>query len=247
MLLRRITKHVKDQNWFAVGIDFVIVVIGVFIGIQVANWNDSRADWSLRGNYLTLLTEDLHADITETQGTERQAWARVGAIDDVFDAAGLEKPLREVYVEGQVLTAPPIPNFTAEYPYAHNHSITNLPTFEGTNETYEAIVSNGHFGLLNDPNLVRKIQRYQRSVEGVQKFDEAIIETFRRITDMRSRNAISVAGRTTLEDFAKAVQSDPQLAAELETYHFNSAVQAGQVIELRLEAEALVAAIDEAR
>lgn len=42
MLLRRITKHVKDQNWFAVGIDFLIVVIGVFIGLQVANWNDAR-------------------------------------------------------------------------------------------------------------------------------------------------------------------------------------------------------------
>ena len=42
MLLRRITIHVKDQNWFAVGIDFFIVVIGVFIGIQVANWNASQ-------------------------------------------------------------------------------------------------------------------------------------------------------------------------------------------------------------
>ena len=31
MLLRRITKHVKDQNWFAVFIDFLIVVVGVFI------------------------------------------------------------------------------------------------------------------------------------------------------------------------------------------------------------------------
>jgi hypothetical protein len=27
-------KHVQDQNWFAVGIDFLIVVTGVFIGIQ---------------------------------------------------------------------------------------------------------------------------------------------------------------------------------------------------------------------
>lgn len=43
MLLRSITKHVKDQNWFAVFIDFFIVVVGVFIGIQVANWNDARA------------------------------------------------------------------------------------------------------------------------------------------------------------------------------------------------------------
>lgn len=44
MLLRRITKHVKDQNWFAVALDFFIVVIGVFIGIQVANWNESLGD-----------------------------------------------------------------------------------------------------------------------------------------------------------------------------------------------------------
>ena len=44
MLLRRVIEHVKTQNWTAVAIDFVIVVVGVFIGIQVANWNDDRQD-----------------------------------------------------------------------------------------------------------------------------------------------------------------------------------------------------------
>ena len=44
MLLRRITEHVKAQNWTAVALDFVIVVVGVFIGIQVANWNEGRAN-----------------------------------------------------------------------------------------------------------------------------------------------------------------------------------------------------------
>ncbi|MEM6537231.1 MAG: hypothetical protein AAF742_00400 [Pseudomonadota bacterium] len=43
MLLRRITEHVRTQNWFAVFLDFVIVVVGVFIGLQVSNWNDQRA------------------------------------------------------------------------------------------------------------------------------------------------------------------------------------------------------------
>ena len=43
MLLRRVIEHVKTQNWTAVALDFVIVVVGVFIGIQVANWNDARA------------------------------------------------------------------------------------------------------------------------------------------------------------------------------------------------------------
>jgi hypothetical protein len=44
MLLRTLTRHIEDQNWFAVGIDFVIVIVGVFIGIQVANWNDVQKD-----------------------------------------------------------------------------------------------------------------------------------------------------------------------------------------------------------
>lgn len=44
MILRRVMEHVRDQNWAAVGIDFCIVVIGVFFGIQVANWNDARAE-----------------------------------------------------------------------------------------------------------------------------------------------------------------------------------------------------------
>jgi len=42
MLLRRITKHVKDENWFAVALDFVIVVSGVFIGLQLGNGNEAR-------------------------------------------------------------------------------------------------------------------------------------------------------------------------------------------------------------
>ena len=42
MILRSVMKHVRDQNLFAVGLDFVIVVVGVFIGIQVANWNEAR-------------------------------------------------------------------------------------------------------------------------------------------------------------------------------------------------------------
>ncbi len=40
MILCRIMEHIKTQSCFAVGLDFVIVVFGVVIGIQVANWNN---------------------------------------------------------------------------------------------------------------------------------------------------------------------------------------------------------------
>ena len=42
MRLRRVIEHVRDQNWTAVGIDFFIVIVGVFVGIQVSDWNEDR-------------------------------------------------------------------------------------------------------------------------------------------------------------------------------------------------------------
>ena len=69
MLLRSITRHVKDQNWFAVAIDFVIVVVGVFIGIQVANWNDERVREKDSKEFTARLAEDLNFEAWVYQAT----------------------------------------------------------------------------------------------------------------------------------------------------------------------------------
>lgn len=62
MLLRRITKHVKDQNWFAVALDFVIVVAGILLALQVSNWNSARLEREIERDMLIRL----HADIQES-------------------------------------------------------------------------------------------------------------------------------------------------------------------------------------
>lgn len=38
MRLRSVMEHMKTHNWFAVGIDFVIVVVGVLIAIKTEQW-----------------------------------------------------------------------------------------------------------------------------------------------------------------------------------------------------------------
>tara|TARA_R110002153_G_scaffold32537_2_gene98423 strand:- start:13533 stop:14306 length:774 start_codon:yes stop_codon:yes gene_type:complete len=63
MILRRITKHVREQNWFAIWLDFFIVVIGVFIGIQVSNWNASLSQKERAHSYLERLESDLASDL----------------------------------------------------------------------------------------------------------------------------------------------------------------------------------------
>jgi hypothetical protein len=47
MILRRLTQHIKDQNWFAVVLDFFIVVIGVgiaLVGQQMVSDRQQHAD-----------------------------------------------------------------------------------------------------------------------------------------------------------------------------------------------------------
>ncbi len=42
MILRRVIAHFRKQEWTAIAIDFLIVVGGVFVGLQVSNWNEAR-------------------------------------------------------------------------------------------------------------------------------------------------------------------------------------------------------------
>ena len=44
MILRRVIGHFRKQEWAAIAIDFLIVVFGVFVGLQVNNWNEARKD-----------------------------------------------------------------------------------------------------------------------------------------------------------------------------------------------------------
>lgn len=44
MILARITRAIREQNWFAVAIEFVIVIAGVVIGFQISDWAQARAD-----------------------------------------------------------------------------------------------------------------------------------------------------------------------------------------------------------
>lgn len=59
MLLRRLMSHFKVQNWLAVALDFGIVVIGVFVGIQVANWNEERKLAAQERSYLSQLHDEI--------------------------------------------------------------------------------------------------------------------------------------------------------------------------------------------
>jgi hypothetical protein len=59
MILRRVIKHFRNQEWTATAIDFVIVVVGVFVGIQVSNWNIAKQQQERANIYSQRLLEEL--------------------------------------------------------------------------------------------------------------------------------------------------------------------------------------------
>jgi len=61
MILRRVINHFRKQEWTAIAIDFLIVVVGVFVGLQVNNWNEARETDRRSAEF----TERLRADLLE--------------------------------------------------------------------------------------------------------------------------------------------------------------------------------------
>lgn len=65
MILRRFSESLKQQNWAAIAIEFVLLVLGVFLGIQVANWNAERE----ASQKSVVFTERLKADLRDEDWT----------------------------------------------------------------------------------------------------------------------------------------------------------------------------------
>ena len=143
MLLRRIIAHLRKQDWTAVGLDFVIVVVGVFIGIQVSNLNAARIDRNLEKEYLDRIKTDLGSIITAAQyqlqferNKSRQA---IAALATTRLPPGDNKRLRL----GHLLTA---------------LSVRVSPNFEST--TFNDLQNSGRLSLINDPAMRNQLATY---------------------------------------------------------------------------------------
>jgi hypothetical protein len=95
VLLRRIIEHVSSQNWTAVFVDFVIVVVGVFVGLQAQEWNIARQDQER----LDRIVASLKADMYDARRVESGFWQEIQTGLAAFEAAHQrgERPAPFVY------------------------------------------------------------------------------------------------------------------------------------------------------
>lgn len=142
MLLRRITNHVRDQNWFAVFIDFLIVVVGVFIGIQVANWNSDITEQARGESIKTRL-------VAEFIEIEYELARHVHAVSDFIN---IGEQLSEDILAGQIEWD------TKEF--ADRLSSLRWRPPSGGSNTIAELISQGDMDILHSPSLVEKLLRF---------------------------------------------------------------------------------------
>ena len=90
MVIRRIRQHALDLNWFAVFIDLMIVVVGVFLGAQATNWNQARIERADAAEYRREIIDDLKSD--EVDLASRKAYYQAARAHAVTALGALESP-----------------------------------------------------------------------------------------------------------------------------------------------------------
>ena len=151
MLLRRITEHVKAQNWTAIAIDFFIVVVGVFIGIQVSNWNEDRQNASRTQNYYSRLIDDLDSE-------RRALLARLDymAITDRYGQSAL------------VALDDPSARRTSQLLIAL-YQASQIWTYSVQRATYDEILSSGVAEAIPEPELRTHLANFYLNAEATRQ------------------------------------------------------------------------------
>lgn len=231
-MLRHVISHLRRQDWMAVTIELVIVILGVFIGIQVSNWNQARADAQLGQDYAKRLANDLDTNLAGVRA-ESAYYAAV---------------LQSVRKTDELLREPDSdPRELVVNAYRATEILYNAPV----RATWDQIVSSGHLGLLPARAVASGLSEYfafdtaqdlyntgwrsdyRKTVREIIPLDMQIA-MHKTCSDVRDRLGYIVgfvercefeADPVALKTVAAALRSNPGVAASLR-YQYSFAVNA---------------------
>lgn len=95
VLLRRVNEYLKTQNWNAILLEFVIVVVGVFVGLQAQEWSADREDRQRLERIVAALKADMADARRVESGFQEDVQAGLAAFEDARRRG--ERPLPFFY------------------------------------------------------------------------------------------------------------------------------------------------------
>ena len=142
MLLRRLTRSVREHDWLTSIAEFVLLVLGIFIGFQLDRWNDERLQQKEADEYSIQLLDDLAIELSDIE-TQIAYFESVRDFGLKATSAWKEQP--EAPAEELIIAF---------------YQATNILPTSSVRGTYDALSSQGLMGLVGGPEFGSQISAY---------------------------------------------------------------------------------------
>ena len=161
MFLRRIKLSIENQDWVALGLEFIVVIVGVFLAFQVERVYEARRLQSEERSHLVALRQDFEAS--------RDQLVRVIEIHTRSAAAASRLILDE---------DPRQQGMTHDAFYVLLGDVQRTGTPNITRRTYDLLISSGKIDTLQNEQLKADIDFYYALSQGRAPFQYAQLLNF---------------------------------------------------------------------
>jgi hypothetical protein len=141
MILRRLVIALRKQDWVTVVIETLIVVFGVFIGLQVNNWNEARQERIETHSLLERLERDFEQLLALTE-------------------SGIARQLLYLEVTERLITGIRAGQLDEDFLASDLALVDSIGSLPAPSAAFEELVSTGRMRLIRNAVLRDELYRY---------------------------------------------------------------------------------------
>lgn len=158
MIIRTLAQAVREQNWFTVAVELLVVVAGIYLGLQADAWNQGRID----DQRSQQAVEALQTDFVEiSDAAENLAQYYKGIITDL-------QVLTRSLKAGEIL---PDDEAAIRNAIANGSNFGDPPPPSGT---YRDLSGSGNLALIRNKELRLKLIEYDETIRMIFESDANI-------------------------------------------------------------------------
>lgn len=240
MIKRRLGERLKQQDWVGVAIELALVIVGVFLGIQVANWNDQRRERTLERAYVTRIAQDVRSDVADLNEVIRVSALRMALLNQLLPrASGQPLPTGFDSARGRV-GIEPVPSYGNNSHISPGFALFILTPLDDNRSAYETMISTGAIAYMTDIATLRRIQDYYAAVDRELHFEVGLEQNRDKLIDAERKAGISPVKAMTVDQLSAAFAGNPELLATAENYWLYTNRHLKLTRELQAQARSLV-------
>lgn len=240
MIKRRLGERLKQQDWVGVTIELALVMVGVFLGIQVANWNDQRRERALERAYETRIAQDVRSDVADLNEVIRVSALRMALLNQLLPrASGQPLPTGFDSARGRV-GIERVPSYDNNSHISPGFALFILTPLDDNRSAYETMISTGAIAYMTDIATLRRIQDYYAAVDRELHFEVGLEQNRDKLIDAERKAGISPVKAMTVDQLSTAFAGNPELLATAQNYWLYTNRHLKLTRELQAQARNLV-------